>query len=99
MDYDELKNRVDEYMEAQSRLLPSQKVLKELLSLLSNSKRYIDYCSELREILENNIETISLAEFFFLDCSVVFYEQSILKIAILLDNDTNTVSIESFLIF
>jgi hypothetical protein len=96
MNYDELKNKVDEYMESQSRLLPSQKVLNELLSLLSDSKRYIDYCLELREIVENNIETILVAEFFFIDCSRVFYEQSILKIAIVLDNDTNTMNIEKF---
>lgn len=94
MDYDEIKFLAEKYLEEQSNLTVSQKILNDLLSILSNSKRYIDYCTELNEIFENNIEVILLAEFFFLDCSIVLYERSIIKLAILLDDKTNTVSIK-----
>ena len=87
---------VAKYLKDQSELLPSQKILQKLFSLLSKSRHYIDYCTEIKGIFENNIEVFLLAEIFFLDCSIVFQEQSILKLAILLDNDTKTISIEKF---
>ncbi len=96
MNYIEQKKIIEEYLKAQSLLLPSQKILKILLQLLSNSKRYIDYCSELKKIFENDIGTISLAEFFFLDCTVVFYEQSILKLSLILDSRSKTICLEKF---
>jgi len=96
MDYDEIKMIVAKYLKDQSELLPSQKILQKLFSLLSKSRHYIDYCTEIKGIFENNIEVFLLAEIFFLDCSIVFQEQSILKLAILLDNDTKTISIEKF---
>lgn len=96
MDYDEIKVKVEEFLETQKSLLPSQKILKELFTILTKSKRYTDYCCEIKEISESHIEFILLADFFFLDCSVVFYEQSILKLAILLDDDNKTVNLEKF---
>lgn len=98
MDYDEIKLKITEYMESQSKLLPSQKILKNLLFLLQNSRRFIDYCYELKKTFNDNPEVLLLAEFFFLDCSIVFQDQSVLKLAILLDGSKNkkTISIEKF---
>ena len=93
MDYDEIKLKVVDYMESQSKLLPSQKILKNLLFILHSSRRYADYCSELADIYENNIEVLLLADFFFVDCSTVFMDHSILKLAIILDNNKGTVNI------
>lgn len=99
MDYDEIKLKVAEYMESQSKLLPSQKILKNLLFILRNSRRYADICNELVETYGNNVEVLMLAESFFVDCSIVFEDQSILKLAILLDDSKKkekTISIEKF---
>lgn len=96
MNYDERKLEYAMYIETQSKLLPSQKILKRLFSILSDSRRYIDYCSELKDMPTNNVELLLLAEFFFLDCSVVFFEYSILKLSILLDNDPISISLENF---
>jgi len=95
-DYNVIKKEVDNYLEKQSRLLPSQKILIELSRLLSNSRRYIDYCNELKDIFNNNVEIIGLADFFFIDFSILFQEQTILKLAILFDNNKETVCIEKF---
>jgi len=92
----EIKKAVTDYFELQSRLQPSQKMLKELSNLLSNSRRYVDYCTELEVLMKNDLEVILLAEHFFFDCYFVFQDQSILKLAILLDKSMKSFSIEKF---
>jgi len=92
----EIKKAFADYFELQSRLQPSQKMLKELSNLLSNSRRYMDYSTELEGLMKNDLEVILLAEHFFFDCYFVFQDQSILKLAILLDKSMKTFSIEKF---
>jgi len=95
-DYNVIKKEVHNYLEKQSKLLPSQKILKEISSLLSNSRRYVDYCNELKNIFNNNVEIFALADFFFIDCSIVFQNHSILQQANILGENKRSISIEKF---
>ena len=94
--YDEIKKEVDDYIKKQDELSPCQKILKELERILSSSRRYLDYCNEIKTIYDNHIEVICLADFFFVDCSIVFNKMAILELSKLLDNDLRTICIEKF---
>ena len=96
MRYDEIKKEVIKINESQPKLSSSQKILYKIETLLSDSRRYLDYYNELLKLFEDDIDLYTIADFYFLDCSKVFQELSILKFAILLDNRRDTININKF---